>query len=155
MADNTSGQNFWDSLVMQQQLSPREKALRDLFVTQYLVDYDAWAAAIRIGFLKSVAGQYAQELMEDPYVRQEIAKRQQTAVANPEADRNAKKRQVEEWLIQAANYRGPGASHAARVTALANLGKIYNMLDSEADTDASKQENLIKAFREMATKMPV
>ncbi|HEY3473407.1 MAG TPA: hypothetical protein VGK56_02295, partial [Anaerolineales bacterium] len=54
-------QRYWDPAVMELQLSPVEKDLRDRFVSEYLFDYDAYAAAVRIGFLKTVALTYAQD----------------------------------------------------------------------------------------------
>lgn len=154
MAGEQPGMSFWNELVLQPALSPVEKELRDRFVAQYLIDYDAWAAALRVGFMKSVAMTYAQELMEDPYVRREISRLEQQKAANPEKEKDSKQRQIESWLVAQANYRGPGASHAARVSALCALGKIHKLIDPEGDT-AARDDSLIRAFREMATKVPV
>lgn len=153
--DDRGTPSFWDQMVMQPMLTERERALRDVFVTEYLKDYDAWAAAIRVGFLKSVAGQYAQELMEDPYVRQEISRQQLTPdVKDPAQALQAKQAQIEASLLREAHYRGPGSSHGARVAALAKLAAMAKMGGDE-DGGADATETLISVFREMAKKVPV
>lgn len=154
MGEPQPGMSFWNDLVLQPALTPAEKQLRDRFVTEYLDDYDAWAACLRVGFMKSVAFTYAQELMEDPYVRREIARREKEAVSNPEQQKSNKQRQLEAWYNREANYRGPGASHAARVSAINSLAKIHKLIDSEGDT-AARDDALIRAFREIAGKVPV
>lgn len=171
MAENESGR-YWDPLVMQQVLSPQEKALRDRFVTEYLVDYDAWAACIRVGFLKSVAIEYAGHFMQEPYVQQQIALRQQSEAENPKAADAQEKRLIKQWLIQEARYKGPGASHSARVQALSQLKNMHDMdgtkkvnkqvthrggvmmvpalanLDEWEKAAAAEQDKLIEASRE-------
>jgi hypothetical protein len=134
MAENDSGR-YWDPLVMQQALSPQEKALRDKFVTEYLVDYDAWAACIRVGFLKSVAIEYAGHFMQEPYVQQQIALRQQGEPGNTKEQEAIERRLVKQWLIQEARYKGPGASHSGRVQA---LGHLKNMLDLDGTKKVKK-----------------
>lgn len=147
--------SFYDQLVMQPVLTAREKALRDAFVSEYLKDFDAWAAAIRIGFLKSVAGQYAQELMEDPYVRQEITRRQLTPNSgNPDDALRAEQAQIKASLLREAHYKGPGSSHAARVQALSKLGAMLKMGGDE-DSSLNEAEAVIKALRDLAQKVPV
>lgn len=145
--------NFFDALVMQPELTPREKALRDEFVKQYLLDYDAWAACIRVGFLKSVAGQYAQELMECPYVRQQITARTTAPAAGGETELRLEQAQIKASLMREAHYRGPGSSHAARVAALGKLATLAQMDVDEGEGD--KLESLVRVFREMAQKVPV
>lgn len=154
MADYPPGMSFWDPRVLQTTLSPAEKQLRDNFVTQYLIDYDAWAACLRVGFVKSVAMTYAQELMEDPYVRREITRREAEKAANPEEEKQGKTRQIEAWLVQQATYRGPGASHAARVSALKALAEMHKMINSDNE-GVGREAALINLFRDLATKVPV
>lgn len=112
---------------MQQEPSPGEKKLKDNFVTEYLVDFDAWAAAIRVGYARSIAATYAQVMLEDTYVRREIQRRQQAEATNPREAAKAKKRMIEASLMREAHYKGPGATHNARVTALTTLAKINDM----------------------------
>lgn len=156
MANDTSAPNFWNDLVMQPNLSPSEKALRDKFVTQYLIDYDAWAAAIRIGFLNSVAPQYAIELMQCPYVRQQITSKALADVVDPVAALKAEQKQIKASLLREAHDRGPDSSHAARVSALGKLAIIAKMdVREDKNRPEDKEQELIAAFREFATKVPV
>lgn len=145
--------SFWNELILQPQLSAAEKDLRDRFVIQYLVDYDAYSAALRVGFLKSVAHTYASELMEDPYVARQISSKELERKTN-EATLGSKQSQIESWYLREANYRGPGSSHSARVAALNSLAKIHKLIDPESEQGA-RDEALVRAFREMATKLPV
>jgi hypothetical protein len=139
--------NFWNEMILAPPvLSPQEKALRDKFVTEYLNDYDAYGAAIRIGYFKGLALTYATEFMEDPHVRREITRREQEKATNPEAELQMTQRQVKAWLHREANYRGPGASHSARVQSLNSLAKIVKILDPEGDA-AARDEALIKAVK--------
>lgn len=124
--ENQFGQ-YWNPLLMEPALSPQEKQLRDRFVTEYLLDYDAWAACVRVGFLKSVAGQYANDFMQEPYVRREITRRQLAEDADPKAALKNKKRAVEMALLREAHNMGPDSSHSARVSALSKLCNIYDM----------------------------
>lgn len=126
MAENESGR-YWDPLVMQSELSPQEKILRDRYVSEYLLDFDAWAAAVRTGFLRSVAAEYAALFMQEPYVQQQIAARLHAEEADPKTALKRKRKQTEVDLIREAHYRGPGSSHSARVQALAKLCNLYDM----------------------------
>lgn len=126
MAGQDSGR-YWDPLVMQQELSPDEKKLRDNFVTEYLKDYDAWAAATRVGYLRTVAYDYASLLMQEPYVQREIERRRSALPDSPKEATAQNKHKVEHLLWELAYYKGPGASHSARVAATAKLCNIYDM----------------------------
>lgn len=106
-------------------LNYRERALRDLFVQEYLVDYDQFAAALRCGYAESYAREYAGKLMNEAYVRQKIREME----VLPEEDDNPEKMKnyVVVGLRREANYRGAGASPSARVAALAKISSIYGL----------------------------
>lgn len=119
--------SFWaDGMVDPNSLSKAERELRDRFVIEYLVDFDAYAAAIRIGFSASFASGYAQNFMDEPYVRQRISQMQREQ-GDPKEETDSTKRQIRAALLREAHYRGPGSSHAARVAALAKLMSLYDM----------------------------
>lgn len=105
-------------------LTHREKALRDHFVNEYLVDYDQKSAAIRVGYGSSYANEMAVRLMQCPYVLQQIALKESTT---EEEDAKAMKRRIITGLIREANYKGPGCSPSARVAALSKLAAIQGM----------------------------
>lgn len=102
----------------------REKALRDLFVKEYLVDYDSVGAAMRVGYNRGIAKEYAVRLMDEPYVMREIAKYEGTPAEESE---DVLKKRIMAGLIREANYRGPGSSQAARVAALGKLAQLNGM----------------------------
>lgn len=105
-------------------LTHREKALRDLFVNEYLVDYDAKSAAIRVGYGQSYAHEMATRLMQCSYVQQQITLKEKTT---EEEDDAAMRKRVITGLIREANYKGPGCSPSARVAALSKLAAIQGM----------------------------
>lgn len=119
--------NFWASGNLAQELSERERELRDLFVDQYLYDYDIRLAAIRMGFVDTVATEYGLKLFNDSYVQKRLAEQQRLIAEDPKAEDEATKRRIRAALIREANYRGIGGSHSARVSALAQLKSIYGM----------------------------
>lgn len=118
---------FWTSEAMAPELSKSEKHLRDQFVAEYMQDFDQTAAAIRLGFGASFASAYATQFMEEPYVRKAIAERQKELAEDPKAEAEETKRRIRASLLREAHYRGPGSSHAARVSALGQLKAVYGM----------------------------
>ncbi len=104
--------------------SHREKALRDLFVNEYLVDYNAVSAAVRCGYNQVYAREMSVRFMHCPYVMQQITLKQQSQEI--ESD-DAMKKRVISGLIRESNYTGPGCSAGARVAALAKLAAIQGM----------------------------
>ena len=105
--------------------SYREKALRDFFVKEYLGDYDDVAAAVRIGYPRSVAKEFAKRFMNEPYVLRQIQKLEGGSIANDDPD--AERKRIIAGLKREANYRGPGSSQSARVAALSKLATLYEM----------------------------
>lgn len=120
-------QSFWESEAMVPELSNSEKELRNRFVDEYLLDFSQTAAAIRIGFSASFAQTYAEKFMNEPYVRQRIMALQTAMADDPKAESERDKRRIRAALLKEAHYRGPGSSHAARVSALAKLASMNDM----------------------------
>lgn len=137
MTEETNG--FWTVEAQAQELSDKEKQLRDKFVTEYLLDFDQTAAAIRIGFSASFAQTYAERFMTEPYVRKKIADMQAALAEDEKAEAEQDKRRIRAALLREAHYRGPGSSHAARVSALAKLASIRDM---DAPTKVNVNANL-------------
>jgi len=107
-------------------LTPKEVALRDKFVTEYLKDFDSLSAAIRTGYSMSYAREFAVKLMQDAYVLQQIRLRNAEDIESPEAKEEMRKRVIAGLLLE-ANYKGPGSSQAARVAAWSKLANIEGM----------------------------
>jgi len=133
---------------MQGALSPQEKALRDLFVSEYLKDGQAFQAALRCGFIKSIAAQYAEDLMACPYVQKKISEHQAAIRKDPLAYQEQLKQQMHTIAMS------PYSPAAARVAALATLMKIEGM-GVEKDKGEDAQSELINALRDFAAKAPV
>jgi hypothetical protein len=108
------------------EMSEREKALRDTFVAEYLVDFNALKACMRCGFPREFATEWAQKLMDEPYVQKRIKEISFTPV-DPKQEEEYEKKRIKNQLMREAHYYGPGSSHAARVSALAQLQKFYGM----------------------------
>jgi len=125
MAEVESGPNYWDPSVMGPALTPAEKALRENFVNEYLLDYDPVAACIRIGLMQRVALSYSFTLMNEPFVLNLIKERQATI---PEKkNEKSEEQRLQSLLWELAYYKGPGASHGARVAAASKLCNIKGM----------------------------
>ena len=109
-------------------LTAQERELRDLFVREYLVDFDSKAAAIRCGFVETYAEQYAAQFMGETYVRKRIT---ELSHSTEEKDDKTKAEETKQRIITSlfreANYRGPGSSHGARIAALSKLASLHGM----------------------------
>lgn len=116
---------------MQPDLSPREKALRDLFVREYLTDYDPIAACLRCGFMRSFAEEYATKFMSEPYVRQQLIILEQTTplpgTGSNDADDYNRKRIVTGLFREAHDMKN--GSSSSRVSALKELAVIYRLTE--------------------------
>lgn len=105
---------------------PRTKALHDLFISEYLIDFNSVDAAQRCGFQREFALEYSKRLMASSYVSRRI-KELQLMKVDETADADFNKVRVKAALIREAHYYGPGSSQSARVAALSRLAKLYGM----------------------------
>lgn len=137
--------NFFNNLFAPAYISPNEKVLRDVFVQEYLKDYDELQACLRVGFQFSFAQEFSRKFMQEPYVQQKIAEYQRKDSQTTESD----KALVLNVLREAAQ-RGP---YASRVAAAAKLAAILG-LDNAAPAD-NETDKLIQAFKEFSEKAPV
>jgi len=104
-------------------LTKQERTLRQRFVEEYLVDYDAFAAALRLGYAEQFAEQYSRQFMLEPYVRKRIAEREAELGVVTEEQQHRKK--IVAGLYREAHSRFN--SGAARVAALTQLAKIIGI----------------------------
>ena len=111
---------------IQPQLTQSEMALRDKFVIEYIKDYDAFAACIRIGYAGPFAKEFSQRFLGETYVQNRIKK---VEIAPPEEDLDevTQRRKVYAALWKEANFTGMGSSQSARVAALAKLSAFLGM----------------------------
>jgi len=134
---------------MEAELSEQEKALRDLFVQEYIKDFDPFQACLRVGFQAAFAVEYAKRFMSEAYVQRKIADLQRATPENEDAQARQDKALVLSVLRQAAQ-NGP---YASRVQAAAKLATILGLDRPEGGEEG--EQALIDAFRDFAAKAPV
>lgn len=114
----------WAWAKLEPEPDPGEKALRDQFVDEYLVDYDIVAAASRCGFQKAFAEEFAKRLWNEAYVQRRIKQAEQRPV-DPEALEAYDRNRIRAALMREAH--NPYTSGGARVAALSKLMSLYGM----------------------------
>lgn len=107
------------------ELTKGEMELRDRFVKEYLTDYDAYKAAIRIGYAPAYAKDFSQRFMLEPYVLSKIADAE--GGSSDDLDVEVQKKMIVAALWREAKNMGMGSSQAARVAALSKLSAFYGM----------------------------
>lgn len=105
--------------------SEREIKLRDKFAREYVKDFDALAAAKRVGYQGQVAKEYAIRLMDEPYVIRKID--QLKGKGLQEMDPEQIKNTIMAGLYREANDRGLGATHPGRIAAWAHLARLNGL----------------------------
>lgn len=106
-------------------LTEREVQVRDSFAEEYIVDYDSFGAAVRVGFKEKDATSIARRFLNDTYVARKI---QELEEVTTEEDKVGKRKlRIIQSLNREAHFKGHGASHSARVAALGKLTEIYGL----------------------------
>lgn len=104
-------------------LTKQEKGLRQRFVEEYLKDFDARDACLRMGYMSQFADQYSQKFMNEPYTRKLISDREaELGIATEEQQH---RRRIVAGLYREAHSRFNSGS--ARVAALTQLAKIVGI----------------------------
>jgi Terminase small subunit len=106
-------------------LSKREQQIRDRFVEEYIVDYNVFQAALRCGYQEAYATDYSQRFMREPYVQQQIIKRQEAL--GETGDEAQHKKRIIAGLYKNANDYGPGGTIGGRVAAYNSLMKLLGL----------------------------
>ena len=120
-------------------LTKQERNLRQRFVEEYLADYDAFAAAIRIGYQEAFAQQYAKQFLTEPYTLKLIKEKEAEFGILTEEDQHRKK--IVAGLYREAHSRFNSGS--ARVAALTQLAKIIGIeapVKTELKVEAEQQD---------------
>lgn len=130
----------------EQPLTDREQAVRDLFVNEYVKDFDAYRACIRMGFLAAFAIDQSKMFMGDGYVLRKIDFMTRSAVLDPDSDKQAMLANLR-WLA----HNGTPASRASAT-------KLYMEAQGYIERDGSGEEQrtaqLIDALKDFATNAP-
>jgi len=135
-----------DPRQLEQPLTDKERLLRDHFVSEYLKDFDAYSACIRIGFQSTYAADWSQRLFNDGYVQRKI-QYMTTVPAGPEQE--AADKALVETTLRKVMQRG---SDSARVAA---AGKFMDMRGwSKPDGAGDGAEALIDVFKDLAQRLP-
>lgn len=99
--------------------------LRRAFVQEYMHCRNAYDACLKLGFLQPYAEDWAKRFMHEGLVRRLIGEAEKAQ--NPEEQYEIQRRRYVAWGEREANYFGPGASHAARVSAIKFLTELEGM----------------------------
>jgi hypothetical protein len=108
------------SLRTRENLTPRMKAIRDRFITEYIRDWCGPSAYIRAGGPSTSATKMATEFLREPYVVQRLTE----IIDAMEEEKLLDNKIILMGLIKEARYQGIGASHGARVAAWKSLADI-------------------------------
>lgn len=126
-------------------LTEKEVILRDAFVAEYLKDFDAYQACLRLGFQATYAVQWAQTLFNDGYVQRKITYMTRTPENSPEQE--AHDRAMVEVTLRKVMQRG---SDSARVAAV----REFRALKGWGEGDGSAGEDLAEMFARVAQQLP-
>lgn len=110
---------------MEPEFTEQEKAVRNRFVDEYLVDFSPLNAARRVGFSNAFAEQYAKRFMQEAYVRNRIEAMKHKTNVDEEALEEYDKRRIRQQLMREAHDQFN--TGAARVAALSKLMSLYGM----------------------------
>jgi phage terminase small subunit len=133
-----------DARQLEQPLTTQEQLLRDHFVAEYLKDFNAYQAAIRIGFQATFAVEWARRLFECGYVQRKIQHMTRTQSIE---DAQAKKL-IENELLRIAQC----GSDTARVAAMREFNAMKGW--SKPDGASDSADDLIAVFKDLAQQLP-
>jgi len=129
--------------------SPSQKqiAVWDLFIAEYVKDYNGVQAAIRIGFNETYAQEYAKVFLTTPYVAKKVADYKTEVGAA--IDNDKLKQMIEQKYIEIMNCGDPKAA-AAAAKQLSQMRGI----DGAPDKAGDQLKALVDAFKEVAVSTP-
>lgn len=136
-----------DELFDEDELDSFQKALRDQFVEEYLKDFNALNACLRVGFEIQHAQNYSQTFLEDTYVQRRLREQFYTHQKGMTEEQviEQDKQLILNSLRQAAQH-GP---YTSRVAACAKLASIHG-LDKGDAKDGEDLADLLRDFAENA-----
>lgn len=134
---------------LEPQPSESQKALLDKFVAEYVKDFNAIAANIRVGFNAIYAKEYANVFLGKPYVQRKIMEFK-SAPQPDEASRIAQlKQRVESVYIMAME----SGDLKAAVTAATKLGEMHGFMEAP-DKSGEELSKVVDFFKEVAKAVP-
>lgn len=124
---------------MAETLTKQERTLRQRFVEEYLADYDAIAAAIRLGYQEAFAQQYAKQFLSEPYTLRLIKEKEAEFGILTEEDQHRRKI-VAGLYREAYNRFNTGSARVAALTQLAKIVGIEAPVKTELKVEAEQQD---------------
>jgi hypothetical protein len=140
----------WTNDMFESDLTEDQKALRDVFVNEYMKDFDAYQATLRCGFQPAFALTWAKTLMGESYVQRQIAFLTRKPTAD-QAIRDIEDRALCENTLREAMQKGPYQGRVAAARAFAALKGWEKPKEGE---DSSEQD-LVDVFKDIAQRVPV
>jgi hypothetical protein len=130
----------------EQVLDAREQAVRDLFVSEYMKDFDSYRACIRMGFLAAFAIDQAKNFMGDGYVLRKIDFLTRAAVLDPEADKQA--------MLANLRWLAHNGTPASRASATKLYMEAQGYIDREGAGEDARLASLVDALKDFANQAP-
>lgn len=127
-------------------LSEREIAVRDMFVGEYLKDFDAYRACIRMGFLAAFAVDQAKAFMQDGYVLRKVEFLTRSAVLDPEADKQA--------MLANLRWLAHNGTPASRASATKLYMEAQGYIERDGNGEEQRTAQLIDALANFANQAP-
>lgn len=121
------------------ELTKVEQKLRDQFVDEYLVDYNAKDACIRMGYADTYAHSMASKFLNEPYTLKRIATREKAAGLISDADKH-KHRIVAGLYKEALSPRNSGSAKVAAYTQLAKIVGVEAPVKTEVTLEQKGQD---------------
>lgn len=130
-------------------LTADEIALRDLFIGEYMQDFNTFLAAIRCGFPAAMAVDWGRTLYQDAYVQKAIITLSRKPSDNPQGQLEADKELI------ANTYRNAMAtgSKSEQIAAARALAAMRGF--EKPDTIGDAANALTEVMREFAARAPV
>jgi len=138
---------MFDASQLESALTEREVLLRDAFVCEYLKDFNAYRACLRMGFQAAYAVHWEKQFMDDGYVQRKITHMTTRLADSPE--QIAMDRALVENTLRQVMLRG---SDSARVAAVARFNEMRGW--SKAPDGGEVDEDLVESFKRIAAQLP-
>lgn len=131
---------------LQKELDARQMALRDLFVQEYMKDFDPYKAALRLGFQFEHAAEFAREMQTCAYTQRQITEFNRRLDATVQAAEDAA-------LTNRLRQIAMTGRDSASVSAAKLLLEMKGLLKKDEPVDAAVE--LIAQLRDFARVAPV
>ena len=140
--------SFDPLLYLESEPTAQEKALYDKFILEYVKDFDAFAACIRVGFVPTFAMEYCKVFMTKPYILRKIIEHKTTPVED--TNEMAKDRALILATLREAMQTG---NQQVRVAASAKLMALHG-LDQTPDKTGDALEKIVDQFKQISKDLP-